>query len=249
MSYLVFNTEPNNIPYLKKERVLIDSRLQKIYLNTDNNEIVKKHWDDPNTFADVVLDIFNNERCYDSDFSNKENLTILDIGGNIGLFALYVQSRAKILYCLEPTPSHFLVLQEMVKKYENIKPLNIALAKSDSEVDFFVCPNNSTMNSMEYRGGTKLTVTGKKISTLLNDLNLDHVDFVKLDIEGSEMLAITKENLEEVKDKIDMWFIEVHDFNGIHISENRKKLADIFSSCDYHIELYKNDTIYARKPK
>lgn len=38
--------------------------------------------------------------------------------------------------------------------------------------------------------------------------NFDHVDFCKIDIEGSEMLSITEETLKPVFDKIDSFFIE-----------------------------------------
>lgn len=230
------------------KRILVDSRQNEVIMES-NNEIVINHWTNPNTYADIVLDIFNKERCYDETFKHKEDLTVLDIGANIGLFALYIQSRAKSVYCLEPTPSHFEILKENTKNYNNIQPLNIALSPVDGDIDFYTCFENSTMNSLDSRHGEKIIVKGKKIGTLLNDLELNHVDFVKLDIEGSEMFAITEKNLEEVKDKIGMWFVEVHGINGTNTLENRNRLSDIFSKCGYSIEHYKHDTIYARKRK
>lgn len=246
MTTLIYNSSAGIVT---RKRNLIDSRHKEIPLDNIEDDDIIQHWSDPKTYADVVLNIFNNERCYDDVFKDKENLTILDIGGNIGLFSLYIQSRAKEVYCLEPTPSHFNILKKYTKNYNNIHPLNIALTRFDGDINFYTCSDNSTMNSIDSRNGSRIVVTGKKIGTLLKDLNLDHVDFVKLDIEGGEILAITQENLNEVKDKIDMWFVEVHDGDGKNITQNREVLSDIFTQAGYSVEHYKHDTLYARKSK
>lgn len=243
MTILTYNTLTRT---MEKRKILIDSRHKQISLDSDNEDI-NNHWNDPNTFAHIVLDIFNNDRCYDDFFKDKENLTILDVGGNIGLFSLYAQSRARDLYCLEPTPSHFKILSKYVEKYNNIHPLNIALSGYDGMIDFYTCPNNSTMNSIDARTGEKISVKGSRIGTLIKDLNLNHVDFIKLDIEGGEVFAITPETLNEVKDIVDNWFIEVHDSNGKNITQNRDILKLIFEDCNYDVTYYKNDTLYALK--
>ena len=88
-------------------------------------------------------------------------------------------------------------------------------------VSFYTCNANSTQNSLVKGEGTavgesppdenKVTVRGVTLrSSVLNEYNIDHVDFCKIDIEGSEMIAITEETLKPVYDKIDRMFIEVH---------------------------------------
>ena len=63
---------------------------------------------------------------------------------------------------------------------------------------------------MVEREGDVVKVEGLTFNSLLKKNNLEHVDFCKIYIEGSEMIAITEENLKPVYDKIDRMFIEVH---------------------------------------
>ena len=68
----------------------------------------------------------------------------MDIGGNVGLFSLYIQDRAKAVYTLEPTKDHFDVLSKMVERYDNIHPLNVALNNEDALIDFYISSNNTS---------------------------------------------------------------------------------------------------------
>ena len=84
-----------------------------------------------------------------------------------------------------------------------------------------------------------------------------HVDFCKIDIEGSEMIAITEETLKPVYDKIDRMFIEVHStYSGAdvkweeHLIINRKKIEKILDSVGYKYEVRPsmyNDTLHVFK--
>jgi FkbM family methyltransferase len=218
-----------------------------------NDAIVEAHFSNPANYADAVLTQINQERLYDPIFEGEDNLTILDIGGNIGLFALYAQDRAKEIYSVEPTPSHFRVLKEFTKNYSNIHPLPYAVHNSDTIIDFYVNEENSTMNSSTIKYGNKVEVQAKKISSIIKELGLSHVDFIKCDIEGSEMTAITNETISEVRDIVDCWFVEVHapsapfEIWKKNLEDNRKSLADIFSKQGYTVQYYRHDGLFIGK--
>jgi len=74
----------------------IKTTKNRIYnIETDDAEIVD-WFDRPDvTMTECILDQLNTERLYDPVLANKENLTILDVGANIGLFSLYAQDSAK----------------------------------------------------------------------------------------------------------------------------------------------------------
>lgn len=230
-------------------RQLVTSNKGVVTIDT-NDQRITNHFDNPANYADVVLNMFNNDRFYDEFFNGWENLTILDIGGNIGLFSLYIQDKASAVYAVEPTPSHFAILKEMTKDYNNIHPINVALHSKDEPINFYISNENSTMNSTVNQYGIKTTVQGKTLKTLILDLGLDKVDFVKCDIEGSEMAALTYETVAAVKDTVSVWSIEVHATDPtmhpeVSLNRNRDHIMQILTSNGYNAYKHRYDCIYA----
>lgn len=225
------------------KRELLTSKQQTLSIETDNVSIIQ-HFNNQNNFADIVLRQLNTDRLYDDFFKDAEDLTVLDLGGNIGLFSLYLQDRASAIYSVEPTPTHFDILKELTQDYENIHPINVALHNQDGEIDFFISNDNSTMNSTVNQYGTQIKVKSLTLDSLLKELNLDYVDFAKCDIEGSEMIALTTETLAPVKEKIGTWFIEVHATNT-DIFSNRDHIKQVFESVGYKVDYYRPDGLIA----
>lgn len=210
------------------------------------------HFANQNNFADVVLNQINHDRFYDQIFEGEEDLTILDIGGNIGLFTLYAQDRCKAIYPIEPTPGHFHILQDLTSKYPNVHPLQLAAHNENTTIDFYISEENSTMNSSVNKYGTKVEVQARTIETIIKDLNLDHVDFIKCDIEGSELAALTLETVSAVAGMVDCWFIEVHATDSSipwadSLENNRRHIASIFTQCGYEVQDYRVDGLYVSK--
>jgi hypothetical protein len=231
-------------------RQLITSKKNTVEITSDD-ATVEQHFANPASYADVVLNEFNTDRSYDHIFQGGEDLTILDIGANIGLFSLYIHERAKNVYAIEPTPGHFGILSKLTNGYPNITCINAALHNIDGPIDFFINNENSTMNSTTNRYGVKTTVDGVTIASLLDRLNLNQVDFVKCDIEGSEMTALTDETIGAVRDRIRIWYIECHATDHSRWQEstryNRSMMATMFVRQGYQVHLLKNDTLYAYK--
>lgn len=229
-------------------RELITSRQNKVVIQSDD-PVVEQFFADPKNYADSNLNQFNTDRVYDQILESGENLTILDLGANAGFFSLYVQDRAKMVYAIEPTAEHFMVLSALTKKYPNINLVNVALHNNDEPIDFFIKGDNSTMNSTAINYGEKRSVPGNTLNTLLTQLNINHVDFVKCDIEGSEMIALTDETIGEVRDRIKTWFVEVHATDHSrweeNIRENRDELATLFVRQGYQVRLFRRDILYA----
>ena len=238
--------------------------LQKQLLTSKQNVInivtedvyAQAHFNNPSNYADIVLNQINQDRFYDQIFDGEENLTVLDIGGNIGLFSLYAQDRCKNIYPIEPTPSHFHILKELTKGYSNIHPLNYAVSNRDERIDFYINEENTTMNSLANKYGAKVEVEAKTIRRIIDDLNLTHVDFIKCDIEGSEMVALTEETVNAVKDLVSGWFIEVHATEPCttheqwakNLEKNRRILAAIFNNQGYEVQDYRHDGLYIWRP-
>ena len=236
-------------------RQLLTSNQQVIDIVSEDPK-AEQHFANPNNYADIVLNQINQDRFYDQIFDGEENLTVLDIGGNIGLFSLYAQDRSKVIYPIEPTPDHFQILKDLTKDYSNVHPLNLAVSNEDGVIDFYINEENTTMNSLANKYGTKVEVQAKTLKTIIDELGLDHVDFIKCDIEGSEMVALTDETVGAVKDLVDCWFVEVHATEASTSSQrwaaalekNRRALADVFTRQGYEVQDYRHDGLFVGKP-
>lgn len=234
------------------ERQILTSKKNIVNIQTDDVLIID-HFQNQSNYADIVLNQINGDRFYDPIFENEDDLVILDIGANIGLFTLFAHDSCKNIYSVEPTPAHYRILQEMTANYPNIHPVNIAVHNSNDNIDFYISHENSTMNSTVNQYGTKIQVEALTLKSLVDRLGLDHVDFVKCDIEGSEMVALTDQTVGEVKDIVDSWFIEVHatdneQLRGIDsLRANKAKLKTVFENQGYGVQELREDALYVYK--
>ena len=210
-----------------------------------NNYIAKNHFDDPRNYADLILNQINTEKLYLPYL--KQHSIIFDIGANIGLFSLHCVDCASVIYSFEPTPQHFNLLTEFTKPYANIKPVNVAISDKDADIDFYMSDNNTTMNSIINHYGKKVTIKARSILSFIQEQNIEKVDFIKCDIEGSEMIALTLETVSQLYRYVDKWFIEVHATPNASIDYNRNILKNIYEKVGYKCELIGIDTLYVYK--
>jgi FkbM family methyltransferase len=217
----------------------------------ESDPSVASHLRDPKGYAQFIIRQINTDRIYDVCLKDKKDLIILDIGANVGLFTLYAQDSAKRLISVEPTPSHQYVFEKLTKGSENVELAKVALCDTDGSVEFFISDENSTMNSIVNKYGRSIQVEGLCLKSLLDKYGLDKVDFCKIDIEGSEMRAITVETLGAVKDRIQEIFIECHatvpNFTHSDIISNRVKMEYVFNKVGYQTKVVNFDTIHAWK--
>ena len=180
----------------------------------DYSDDIKKHVEDPSSkFTEACRDTYD-YKLYDHWLEGQQLDTIIDFGANVGVASLYFADSAKRIIAIEPTPGHCNVLRQLCKNEPHIEIVQAALTDKDGDVPFNLSIDNSASNSIIARqqGDEKgvINVRGMTLETLLNEYNVDKVDWCKMDIEGSEMIALTVDTLKPVFDKIDNLFIEVH---------------------------------------
>ncbi len=179
---------------------------------------------------------------FDSDFyyflRGQEDLNIIDLGANVGLFSLYVSPVAEKVFAVEPTPSHFALLSELVQLTgrENIEPHQLAIGIADGEADFNIHEGNSTMNSfVKHRtnphSDTSVKVKTQTLNSFIDSLDVGNIGFVKMDIEGFENEVVFEPSFEEAVTKIDALYVEVHDFDEAgKMEQNFERIKDKFKS-------------------
>lgn len=196
------------------------------------SDAAKAHFAEPTNYTAFII-----QEWEDLPYSKYINpgSVILDIGANIGLFALHVAPYAKRLVCVEPTPQHMQIQKELIQ----VEHEQAALSDHPGRTRFHLEPVNTTMNTIRQDGG--LEVDCITLLDLCNKYNLQTVDFCKVDIEGSEWQALTVERIKEVAGIIKAFFVELHP----RTAEAQMDMAARFTEAGYMVELVDyNGSIY-----
>jgi len=205
-------------------------------IDLSSSENYKNHAFAEHSCVVHILKQFNNDFYYY--LKDQEELNLIDLGANIGLFSMFVSPVCEKVFSVEPTPSHFALLNELVELagIKNIEAHNLAIGTEDGEAEFNIHERNSTMNSFithrtDPHSGKTVKVKTKTLNSLIDSLDVDRIGFVKMDIEGFENEIIFEESFEEALTKIDGLYVEVHDFEERgRMAENFNKISDKLKS-------------------
>jgi len=185
----------------------------------------------------------------------KPGQTVLDVGANMGWYSIHfskwVGQRGKI-FAFEPVPEIYEELESNIKLNccQNIIIFNCALGNQNESVLFNVSDfeGGSGASSENLKFGKEIKVSKRKLDDLMNDQNLDNIDFLKIDIEGGElnMLKGAEKLIEKYKPKMLLEIVDIHcdrfkyspedvcnflinkGYDGLYIgNEHSKKLNDI----------------------
>ena len=138
------------------------------------------------------------EVCVDDDYNIsqiKPGMVIVDAGAHIGTFTLLaskmVGNQGKVI-AIEPERNSFGQLTKNLElnKIKNVIPVNIGLSDFNGNKDFFV-DKESACNSFTLNFGrqitNKLSIKVKTLDSVLQEININKVDFLKIDTEGAEL--------------------------------------------------------------
>lgn len=173
-------------------------------------------------------------------YNLNEGDIVIDAGAYIGGFALYasrlVGEKGEII-AFEPDPSSFKKLEENIKlnNITNIITINKGVWENDTTLSFhndgkatstFVTDGNPYI---EDPGADKINIEVVSIDNILKVLNIKKIDFIKMDVEGSEINAIkgAKETLKN--NDVNLAIASYHIFEGkpthTRLEEDLKKLG------------------------
>lgn len=171
------------------------------------------------------------EKVYDPFFKGRKDMVILDIGGNLSLFSFFAYKYAKRIICVEPSKQHVEVIKHMLdynKMNDKIEVLQLAVSHKNGTQEFYHNANKTmfSLNNAVDDGSEKETVKTCTLADLMVFKKLDHVDFMKLDIEGSEFDVVASKGFEIVADKIESMVVELHAWAGRNPSQITSTLKD-----------------------
>lgn len=128
----------------------------------------------------------------------KSGMVVVDIGAHIGyftrLFSKLVGKEGKVL-AFEADPFIFALLQKNIRRFPNVAARQLAVSDQSGTMDFYHSEAKSGCGSLVPElpvsfKKTKLQVPGGALDSLLENAGIEHVDLIKMDIEGGEPHAL-----------------------------------------------------------
>jgi len=126
----------------------------------------------------------------------KAGMTFVDVGANVGLYtALAIKGGAGRILSLEPLPENFELLEKTVAANGPTTTIHLeqtAAGREPGELSLYANPDNKGDNRLypDPLLKEKLTVHVETLDALCAKHEIPHVDFLKIDVQGAEMLVL-----------------------------------------------------------
>ena len=127
----------------------------------------------------------------------ESGMVVVDIGANIGLYSAIAAKRvgpSGRVIALEPDPESFSFLGKTIQynAFQNVEPHQMAASAQGGRVPLFRNPDNRG-DSRLYRDPMlkdSIDITTVALDDLLAQKGIQHVDVIKIDVQGAEGLVL-----------------------------------------------------------
>ena len=146
-----------------------------------------------NTLLAMVHEIVFRKAYNHANLPIETHDIVVDIGANIGVFTLFAASRTKHpVYAFEPFPGSFEFLNRNIHTngLDNVITHNVAVSDKIGRVKCFLSEISGGHllfdHNIKGRLDKYIEVAAITLRRIMDDNNLERIDFLKLDCEGSE---------------------------------------------------------------
>jgi FkbM family methyltransferase len=156
-----------------------------------------------------------------------KNDVVLDIGANIGYYALLEAKLCKKVYAVEPVPSNIVVLKDNINlnNYKNVEVFSLAFGKTRGTEKMYLSPKSNLHSFYRIKDvAGEATINVDTVDNFLKDK--ENPTIARMDVEGYELNILC--GMKETLKKINRLFIEIH--SDIMSSEDTKRLIEILNS-------------------
>lgn len=150
-----------------------------------------------------------------AEYMSSAEITILDAGANIGFAAVFFANKfpKATIISIEPDGENFEKLVKNTEKYPQIKPIKGAIWNEETMIelkDEGWGTRGYIIDKSHESTETPNSIKAYTISGLMEELNIDQIDILKLDVEGSEKEIFTS-NYNNWLPKTNCLIVELHD--------------------------------------
>jgi FkbM family methyltransferase len=162
---------------------------------------------------------------------------VVDAGACVGVFTFKaIMDGAKTVVAFEPDEENFEILNKNMKrnptKKGDVHLLRLGLFRASGKLDFWrgLTPGSSSIlkhAEQEKIPGGKVSIQVRKLDQVLNKLEIKHIDFIKLDVEGAAAQAL-EGGMETLRRDKPVISAAVY-----HLKKEKEDVIDILDELDY----------------
>jgi len=176
----------------------------------------------------------------------KKDSIIIDIGANIGLHSIYFSQFASegLVISFEPARDTFNMLLRNILDSDNILPINAGVSDRTNIADFYVASDNaySSLKDTKRKDIVKRQrILCFKLDDLFEKLQLERIDFIKIDVEGLEQNV-----LQGMRGVIDTYqpiiFCEI--YKGTNSNEHPEETIRLIANRGYEVFVFDGNTLF-----
>lgn len=248
---LPFFTVSKLISILDKRNLNLMKRLPLRFLVSpvilpDGQQILWSWSQDPFWLQDIIEEVYH-QHLYEHFFSVNEKEVTVDIGANVGLFSLKsskVVGKNGMVVAIEPEKNNFKLLQRnlMINKCQNVFPVNVAISNFDGIADFLVSSEpvehklSESKSELAPHFVNTVKINVRTIKTVLDQLGISEVDFLKIDAEGAEF-----EVLSGAKSLLESRKIKKISVAVYHSKDQKKLVSDYLHKFNYKVSSFESE--------
>ncbi len=206
-------------------------------------------------------------------FKTEEKI-FFDVGANVGIYSLLLHKKFKNakIYAFEPSKKTFETLLKKTNKIKNIKSYNLGLGIKKGKKTLYYDPSESSTATLhnrkiKYNKGERIEIN--KLDSFCKIHNIKRINFLKMDVEGSELFVLKgaknmlknkkidfiqlEFGIRNVDSKVffrDFWDLLSQNYlfyrilpGGIYPIKNYKENLEIFTGINYFLKLKKDKDI------
>lgn len=236
----------------------ISSQKKHLLNVTKEHELVFTHFGDIPRSLFINRLLINYNRTFEYDLLMrfmelvKDDFVILDVGANVGLYSLLAGKYGNVnghTYAFEPQSNTFKNLKENIKLNNltnSISAYNYACSDHDQMIRL---ENNNSTAFHDYNDMfTHISgavdegdVQAVRLDGFIANEGIEKIDFVKIDIEGAELLCL-KGATKMLKEHKPILFFEGYEKNCERFGYSLMELLEFIRSYDYKIKQVNSET-------
>lgn len=145
--------------------------------------------------SSVLVDKIYTRALYEKYHKIRKEDIIIDVGAHVGIFTLKASRKATngLVVSVEPNPRNYKLLVENIRrnKLKNVVALKTALSNYNGVARLYTndpMVQSSVSHSIVKQVSERyVEIPVKKLDTIVEGLQLDKVDMIKIDAEGAEL--------------------------------------------------------------
>jgi FkbM family methyltransferase len=140
------------------------------------------------------------------DYTEKKHPVLIDVGSHFGTSTKYFAERNWKVIAFEPEPSNYKRFTERFKNFPNVTCIHKAVFnKSNIQIPFYTSKEHPGIHSLKPFHPTHnktMTVETVRLDEVIGDMQITHVNVLKIDTEGADFPVLQSFNFNKIKPEV-----------------------------------------------